>query len=109
MGAEIYCTGCGMGSAHPAMCTVQFSVLGAEDMGSVALKLHFSFIHHPDSMGGKSAGAESCEALSAGRAFLHSHSSQQEAALDKTYSSADGRLKQSSKCSPSRRLFKLLF
>lgn len=84
-------------------------MLGAEDTGSVALKPYFLFIHDRDSMGEKSAGAESSTALSAGRAFPHARSSQQEVALNKIYSSADGRLKQSSKCCPSRRLFKLLF
>lgn len=59
-----------------------------EDVGSDTLKTYLLSTHHPDNMGGKNADTTSIKGLSAGRAFLCSSSSQQEAALDKTLSAA---------------------
>jgi len=60
----------------------------AEEVGSETLKPCLLSMHHPDDMGGKSADTTSIKGLSAGRAFLCSSSSQQEAALDKALSAA---------------------
>lgn len=60
----------------------------AEDVGSDRLNPSLLSVHHPDNMGGKSTDATSIKGFSAGKAFLCSSSSQQEATLDKTLSAA---------------------
>lgn len=84
------CLGCRTGTISPMMWTRQFAMPGKAqgDVGSDTLKTYLLSIHHPDNMGGKNADTMSIKGLSAGRAFLCSSSSQQEAALDKTLSAA---------------------
>lgn len=60
----------------------------AGDVGSDTLNPYLSSVHHPDNMGGESTDATSIKGFSAGKAFLCSSSSQQEATLDKTLSAA---------------------
>lgn len=60
----------------------------AEDVGSDTLNPFLLSICHPDNMGGESTDAASIKGFSAGKAFLCSSSSQQEATLDKTLSAA---------------------
>lgn len=59
----------------------------AEDVGIDTLNPYVLSSHHPDDMAGESADA-SIRGFSAGKAFLCSSSSQQEATLDKTLSAA---------------------